>query len=100
MQQRHGSTVLAMEQRLPCIKPPKLYVNSSRVWEHILIRWGYQSEAEQGKQDYFSFLGAAALSEAIQPAMVDGCTRGCHTSDDKHTRNQEPRSSYHNLQLQ
>ena len=37
MQQRHGSNVLAMELRLPCIKPPKLYVNSSRVWEHIRI---------------------------------------------------------------
>ena len=56
MQQRPGSNVLAMELRLPCIKPPKLYVNSSRVWEHICIRWGYKSEAKQGKQDYFRFL--------------------------------------------
>ena len=56
MQQRHGSNVLAMELRLPCIKPPKLYVNSSRVWEHIRIRWGCKSEAKQGKQDYFRFL--------------------------------------------
>ena len=56
MQQRQGSNVLAMELRLPCIKPPKLYVNSSRVWEHIRIRWGYKSEAKQGKQDYFRFL--------------------------------------------
>ena len=56
MQQRHGSNVLAMELRLPCIKPPKLYVNSSRVWEHIRIRWGYKTEAKQGKQDYFRFL--------------------------------------------
>ena len=56
MQQRHGSNVLAMELRLPCIKSPKLYVNSSGVWEHIRIRWGYKSEAKQGKQDYFRFL--------------------------------------------
>ena len=56
MQQRHGSDVLAMELSLPCIKPPKLYVNLSRVWEHIRIRWGYKSEAKQGKPDYFRFL--------------------------------------------
>ena len=56
MQQRHGSNVLAMELRLPCIKPPKLYVNSSRVWEHICVMWVYKSEAKQGKQNYFRFL--------------------------------------------
>ena len=28
MQKRHNFNVLAMELRLPCIKPPKLYVNS------------------------------------------------------------------------
>ena len=56
MQQRHGSNVLAMELRLPCIKPPKLYMNSTRAWKHIRIRWGYKSEAKQRKQDYFRFL--------------------------------------------
>ena len=31
-------------------------MNSSRVWEHIRISWGYKSEAKQGKKDYFRFL--------------------------------------------
>ena len=88
MQQRRGSNVLAMELRLPCMKPPKLFVNSSRVWEHIRIRWGYKSEAKQGKQDYFSFLGTATLSEAMQPVVVAGYIRGCHTRYDKHTQTQ------------
>ena len=51
MQKRHDFNVLAMEPRLLCIKPPKLYVNSSRVWKHMGIRWGYKSEAKWGKQD-------------------------------------------------
>ena len=34
MQKRQDFNALAMELRLPCIKPLKLYVNSSRVWEH------------------------------------------------------------------
>ena len=51
MQKIHEFNVLTMELRLPCIKPPKLYVNSSRVWELIGIRWVYKSEAKWGKQD-------------------------------------------------
>ena len=70
MQQRHDPNVLAMELRLPCIKPPKLYMDSSRVWGQIGIRWGYKSEAKQGKHDYFSFLGTATLSEAIKQAVA------------------------------
>ena len=34
MQKRQHFNGLAMELRFHCIKPPKLYVNSSRVWEH------------------------------------------------------------------
>ena len=56
MQKRHDFNVLAMELRLPCIKPPKLYVNSSRVWEHIGIRWGYESEAKWGNRIIVCFL--------------------------------------------
>ena len=37
MQKRHSFNVLAMELRLPCIKPPKLYVNSSKDGEHEII---------------------------------------------------------------
>ena len=79
MQKRRDFNVLAMELRLPCIKPPKLYVNSTTVREHIGIRRGYKSEANWGKQDYCLFLGDAIHSEAIKQAVVAGCTFGCHT---------------------
>ena len=46
MHKRHDFNVLTMELRLLCIKPPKLYVNSSRIRELIGIRWGYKSEAK------------------------------------------------------
>ena len=84
-----------MELRLLCIKPPKLYVNSSRKWEHIGIRWGYKSEAKWEKQDYCLFLGSATLSEVIKQAVVTSCTCGCHTRYDKHKPSQRPQSSYH-----
>ena len=80
MQKRHDFNVLTMELRLICIKPPKLYVNSSRVWELIGIRWCYKSEAKWGKQDYCLFLGSATLSEVIKQPVVAGCTCGCHKS--------------------
>ena len=51
MQKRQDFNVLAMELRLPCIKAPKLYVNSSREWKHIGKKWVYKSEAKSGKQD-------------------------------------------------
>ena len=35
---------------LPCIKTPKLFLNSSKGLEHISIKWGYKSEADGGKQ--------------------------------------------------
>ena len=35
MHKRHDFNVLTMELRLLCIKPPKLYVNSSRIRELI-----------------------------------------------------------------
>ena len=100
MQKRHDFNVLAMELRLLCIKPPKLYVNSSRVWEHIGIRWGYKSEAKWGNRTGLLFVSSATLSEAIKQAVVAGCTCGCHTRYDKHKPSQRPQSSYHKLQLQ
>ena len=78
MQTRHNFNALAMELRLACIKPPKLYLNSSNGWQHISIRWGYKSDTKRGKQGYFSFLGTATLSEATKQAVVAGCTCGCH----------------------
>ena len=35
MEKIHDFIVLAFELRLPCIKPPKLYVKSSKGWKHI-----------------------------------------------------------------
>ena len=83
MEKRHNFNVLAMEPSLPCIKPPKLYVNSSRVWEHIGIRWGYKSKAKWEKQDYCLFPASATLSETMKQVVVAGCTCGCHTRYDK-----------------
>ena len=77
MQTRHTINALAMELRLPCIKPLKLYVNSSSGWKHILcIRCSY-SDAKRRKQGYFLFLGTATLSEAIKQTVVAGLTCGC-----------------------
>ena len=56
MQMRHDFNVLAMEPRLPCIKPTKLYVNSSRVWEHIGIGWGYTVKPSAENMIMFCFL--------------------------------------------
>ena len=78
MQKRHSFNVLAMELSLPCIKPPKLYVNASKVREHKGVRWDYQNETKKGKHGYVSFLGTATLSEAMKQIVVTGCTRGCH----------------------
>ena len=72
---RHTSNALAMELRLPCIKPLKLYV----VDGNRSIRRSYKSDAKGVKQGYFSFLGTATLSEATKQAVFSGCTCGCHT---------------------
>ena len=69
-----GLNELAMELRLPCIKPMKLYsVDGNRS-----IRRSYKSDAKGVKQGYFSFLGTATLSEATEQAVFSGYTCGCH----------------------
>ena len=62
MQTRHNFNALAMELRLPCIKPSKLYVNSSNGRKHMSIRCNYKSDTKGRKQVYFSFLGPPTLS--------------------------------------
>ena len=42
MQKRHDFNVLTMELHLPCIKPPELYVNSSR--ETAGHQWNFLTE--------------------------------------------------------
>ena len=41
MHKRHDFNVLTMELRLLCIKPPKLYVNSSYQTEHMFYHLDY-----------------------------------------------------------
>ena len=74
MQTRHTFNALAMELRLPCIKPLKLYV----VGGNRSIRRSYKSDAKRGKQGYFSFLVTATLYEATKQAVIAGRTCGCH----------------------
>ena len=52
MQTRDNFDVLDMELRLPCIKSPKLYVNSTNGWKHISIRCSYRSDAKRGKRSF------------------------------------------------
>ena len=67
-------SAFAMELRLPCIKPLKLYsVDGNRS-----IRRSYKSDAKGVKHGYFSFLGTATLSEATEQAVFSGYTCGCH----------------------
>ena len=71
---RHTFNALAMELRLLCIKPLKLYlVDGNRS-----IRRSYESDAKGVKQGYFSLLGTATLSEATKQAVFSGYTCGCH----------------------
>ena len=74
MQMRHTFNALALELRLPCIKPLKLYVvNGKRS-----IRRSYKSDAKGVKQGYFSFPGTATFSEATKQVVFAACTCGCH----------------------
>ena len=90
MQTKHDFYALAMELRHPCIKPPKLYLNSSNGWKHIILRCSYKSDAKGGKQGNCSFLGIATLSEASKQAVVAGRACGCHIGNDKQRRNRRP----------
>ena len=56
MQTKHNVDALAMELRLPCIKPPKLYLKSINEWEQITIRWDYKSDVKIENSVIFRFL--------------------------------------------
>ena len=74
MQMRHTFNALAMELRLLCIKPLKMYlVDGNR-----RIRGSYKRDAKGVKQGCVSFLGTATLPEATQQAVFPGYTCGCH----------------------
>ena len=80
MQTRHNFNALAMELHLPCIKPPKLYVNSSDRWKHMSMYKVWLQKWHQGrkKKGYVSFLGTPTLSKATEQAVVAGRACGCH----------------------
>ena len=90
-------SALAVELRLPCIKPLKLYsVDGNRS-----IRRSYKSDAKGVKQGHFSFLGTATLSEVTEQAVFSGYTCGYHIGKtNKQRRSQRPWNGYHNLSLQ